>query len=290
MSICSADERATQERIDEILATIYHKEGVELVLRSDIRPGLDGVMRDLKRVILERLVMLDALNLHVTISDADIERFFDQLQKQNNVPRSAIDAMLRELGFTPEEGRTELRRKQLIDSAVDYRVRGSKELIVDQSAIAEYDSEHPVMTEPVYTLAQSYVPRTEMTREELDEALTDSAYVAALVFDTPFSVTHSEVPEDRQDALVAPPGSIVEVDEVGDYYEITKLISTKPAERVPLTPERARDIDMILKKERYMQILHDYEEKLFREAYIMFTYPADREAVLGSQPEPQSVQ
>lgn len=285
VSFCLADER-----IDEILATIYHKEGVELILRSDIRPGLDGVMRDLRRAILERLVMLDALALRVMITDDDVERFLDQMQKREGVTRSAIDAMLREMGFTPEEGRTELRRKQLIDAAVDYRVRGSKELVVDQSAIAEYDAAHPQMTEARYTLAQSYVPRAEMERDELEDALKDPEYVAALSFEKPFTVAESEVPEDRVDALSSPVGSIVEIDEAGDYYEITKLVSVQPAERMPLTAEHAREIEMILKRDRYMEILRDYENKLFSEAYITFTYDADRDQVLALNRQPQAAQ
>jgi hypothetical protein len=278
------------ERIDEILATIYHKEGVELVLRSDIRPGLDGVMRDLRRAILERLVMLDAILLRVMVTDDDVDRSLDQMQKREGVTRSAIDAMLREMGFTPEEGRTELRRKQLIDAAVDYRVRGSKELVVDQSAIADYDACHPQMTEASYTLAQSYVPCAEIERDELEIAINDPAYVAALSFDRPFTVLESEVPEDRHDALSLPVGSIVEIDEAGDYYEITRLVAVQPAERRPLSAERAREIEMILKRDRYMEILKDYENRLFAEAYITFTYDADRAVVLDQIPQPQVAQ
>ncbi len=85
------------ELVDEIRVTIYHAGGTEIITTSDIRKGLDGQQRDLRDIVLDELVAIDAVKMHIIITDEEIDRFLASMQKEQGMSRECLCDCLRSL-------------------------------------------------------------------------------------------------------------------------------------------------------------------------------------------------
>lgn len=261
--------------IDGIIAIIYHKEGTEIILRSDLRPALDserGEWQTPREVIAQRLMVLDAKSLKVTVSDDDVDRFIEQLQKMHSLTRADIESLFKSRGYTYEEGRQQLRYKQYIESAVEYRVKTNKKLIIGKQEIEEEYRKHPMVEEPRYTLQQGFIAGT-LREAQVNDLIASGAAEKQTEWDEPFVVAQSELPADKKFLVHMPPGTFVAVEEVEGGWQITKLVEKTPEKILPLTPERERKIGMKLTQERGEELLKEYEESLITKATIRIIDP-----------------
>jgi hypothetical protein len=264
--------------LDEIVAVIYTSEKKIVVTLSDIRPGLDGTLRTLRMIILENLMILDAEKLKVPITDEDIDRFIAHLQKENNLTLDAVRSLFKELGYSMEEGRELLKRKQLVDAILSYRVREAKGLEITREDVIAYDNEHPEYTEATYTLIQAFVPSEKITKEDIERLRDLGTLETAVTWDKPFTLKESDLAADRQFIIHEPVGSLVEFEEVEGGFDLTRLVSKQPAQRIPLD-QRYDELMMTLKMQRYDARVKSYHQQLLSEYTIRFTHPEDKKLV-----------
>lgn len=264
--------------IDEIRVIIFTSQGNVLITTSDIRPGLDGRVRDLRQVIIETLMVLDAIKLTINISDDDVERFLAQLQQEQGYSRVELIQFFKELGFSYEEGREQLKRKQMVDAIIDYRVRSNKQMVVTQQAVEEYFQEHPEYEEATYTLAQAFISIDNMSKEEARRHYDAGTLAPMVVWEDSFTIKESELPDDKKFIIDREKGSVVSFDEADDGVELTRLVAKKPVMLIPMQ-ERYAAIERTLKVQRFDKLLHDYEEELLQKALMRFTYPADEKLI-----------
>jgi len=268
---------AQQKLIDEIVAIIYTGEKQVVIAHSDIRPGLDGMPRSIRQIILEHLMIIDGEKL-ITVTEEDIDRFISHLQKENNLTQDAVKSLFRELGCTVEEGRELLRKRQIIDGILGYRVREDKNLNVTRQDALDYYAAHPESKEATFTLAQTFVPQEKMSKNELLRLKKLGKLGDTLSWDAPFTLKQSELAADRQFIINEPVGAIVEFEEVDGGFDITRLVSKTSAQTVPVE-EYFDEIMNYLRQERYRECLENYYSMLLSKYTIRFTHPEDKKLV-----------
>lgn len=253
--------------LDEIIETIYHHEGTqaggaEIILRSDIESGLEGRERSLHDLELETLTYLDAKKFKgIVISEDDIDRFLAQLQKQNNWTQKDIEDFFREHGYSLEEGRDLIRRKQMINQMIDYKVRSDKSMAVSMDeARVEYEK-HPKVEEATYTLAIGFVPSSAYTLAQLNKVVEKNQPIEQVEWDEPFTRKESELPKNRTFIAKRTVGHIVLVEPVTDGFELTKLVAKTPKRQIPFD-ECSSEIINTIRQERFESVLKKYEHEL----------------------------
>lgn len=260
--------------VDEVVAVIYHKSGVIVIAASDIKPTLEGRPRTLRDCVLQMLMVLDADDMHVTVTSEEAERFLGELQKNNNISREGMVSLFEGLGYTFEEGLEELRCRQMVEQIVDFRVRSNKKFLVQRAeVVAEYES-NPQTTEAVYTLEQVSLPPETPIDKEFSQAELD-----ALSWDEPFEITESELVDERKSIAQATVGSIVDRDLTNEGLELTRLVAKKPAQKVELDAV----YDTVMRKlqaERFAGLMAEYQASLLEKAVIRFTHPEDKALVM----------
>lgn len=264
---------------DEILAVIYYPKGKVVITRSDIKPGLDGSERTLKDIVIEMLMVCDKIMLHGE-DEGDIERYLVQLQKQHGLGRTALENMFSQLGYSYEEGREELRRKHMIDSIIDFRVRQDKRMLVSPQEVQAEFEKNPLYSPMTFVLQQAFIPFDDMSEVQIKQAIADGTIINRVAWEDPFDITEDDLSEDKLFIKTATVGSIVEQESDDDGIEITRLIERKDKQIVPFEV-RSSQIELELRKERYYKILKEYQEKLLQDGHIVFIHEADKQAIMN---------
>ncbi len=269
-----------QVLVDEVRAVVYHATGSEVITLSDIsRPSLGGGRLTLRDKIIEELMILDAQTLGVSITKEDAEDFMAKLQRDRGVSRLEMMRMFEEFGYTFDEGLEALRRRQIIEQIVDFRVRSDKRMVIQKEELLEYIEKNPRYTQAVLVLSQAVAPVPSdsghvWTPDELE----------TLAWEESFEVGESELSEDKAFVLDAVPGAIVGEELTDEGVELTRLIEKHDRQIVP-AEERMDEAAMILGQERFAQAMSDYQKMLLEGALIRFTYEIDQQEILGSVPE-----
>lgn len=77
----------TSESLDRIIAIIYHAEGSDIVLESDLKSPFDGTKLPQEELIFRKLVEIDGKMLNATVTDESVDRYLAQIQKSQNLTR-----------------------------------------------------------------------------------------------------------------------------------------------------------------------------------------------------------
>jgi hypothetical protein len=255
--------------VDEILAVLYHPEGNGIVLLSDLTASLDGQEKSLKDVIIERLMVLDALKYKITITEEELDRFLAQLQKQNGWTRNDLILFLDEHGYSYDDGRELLREKQMVNQIIDYKVRSDKRMMISREDALAYYNEHPDITEATYTLDIAYVPFSQYDQKNIDTFLKSKKVPQDIVWDEPFVLKESELAEDRKFIAKEKTGTIVLVEKMEDGYELTRLVEKTEAVTIPFEDSYAKIVAQ-MRQEQFQHVLKDYHNELLAGAKIKF--------------------
>jgi hypothetical protein len=271
-------EEIVSSILDEILVAIYtQKQGIIIILRSDLRPNLDGSERSLRKIILEHLMLLEAETLHITISEDEAERHLGQIQKEHKLTRKALERLFSDCGYTYEEGREQLRRTQIIGMLVEHKIRSH--LIINETDIIAYFDNHPEYNEASYTLAHTFIPHEKATREEIEDLARQNKVETIFKCDDEFVVQENELADERRFIIDAPLGSMVEIEESDEGFDLT-ILKAKTSRALISFEERKDDIEYLLRKERFDMSLREYEDELLAKATLRFTYEDDKKEIL----------
>lgn len=276
--------------VDEIRTVVYNEDGARIILSSDIKPDLDGRPRSLYDVVCEEVMVCEADRMRVKITQEDVEKFLGDLQKNNNMTRSAMEKLMDEMGYTYAQGMEKLRRRQMAEQVIDYRVRGDARFVIPEADIKKFDDANPSYEQAVYTLSDALVAEDgsdmlhkKFTQKELD----------ALPWEEPFEVKESDLAENMQYVSNATVGEIVlrEPAETKGYVEVIRLVAKKPKRRVALTeviePHTKKTlgdkIADVMRMKRFEELLKEYQKELLDKSAVRFTYDKDRTFVMGDK-------
>jgi hypothetical protein len=281
--------------LNEVLAVVHGPQQPALILTLDLR-SLDGVPRTLRDVILEQLMIFDAQKLNMNITEEDIDKYLSQLQKTQGYTLQQLEEFFKTLGFTMSEVREQLKRRELIDRIIDYRVRSHKRLKIELKDVeAEWDERGP-REEATFTLVEAHVA-TDMPLKNFEQALKENNLKQPLMWSSPFTLKESDIAQDKRFIISKSVGEVVLIEPTPDGFDVTKLIAKTPERKVPLcTGDKERDkriysqIENALKQKRFEEVLREYERNLLANARIDFTYEADRQEVYGNNLLPAAQQ
>lgn len=277
-----ADSSSHDEVIDEIRVTIYDPKGKEVILTSDIKPGLDGSQRSLHDVLLDRLKVLDARNLGIEVTENEADQFLARIQQEHGMTREDLEGVFAELGYTFEEGRHMLRDQQMIERIVDHRVKSDRRMLIKRADVVAYDEAHPLYIPGEYTLQQGIIPYRERTHEEIQEYIDAGTVDDITDWEDTFTLAESDLAADKRFIDAASINTIVDVDVASDEsgVEITRLVAKQQRRRVPVE-ERYEEIAQTLRWLRYEEVLSEYHNRLLHDAVVRFTYDNELEDIIG---------
>ncbi|MCL4361378.1 hypothetical protein M1446_03420 [Candidatus Dependentiae bacterium] len=262
------------ELVDETLMTIYHPEGNVLIIKSDIKSGLTGAPRTPRDLLVEELAILDSKKLKIEVSDQDVEKYLNQLQKQAGYTKKQIEMSFKELGYTIESGKEELRRAQMIQEITTYRTRSQKQLIVTPEAIYNYYIAHPIKQEAVYKIAQgifNFNPKKskEENLKALDKLIKSGDINYAILWDEPIELKESEFSKNQKFITTMEESAVAKLKTTENSIVLVKLVKKFPEAFVPLE-EREEEIEMQLKMKKVKELVNEYQEKLIKDAKINY--------------------
>jgi hypothetical protein len=260
--------------VDEILVVVYHADGTGIITRSDIKPSIDGQPRSLRSLVMEELMLYDAERLHLEVTQDDAKRFLEIVQKENGLSQDQIKSLFDQLNYTYDEGIEQFRRRQIIDRIIDYRVKSDKRFIVTMQDVEAYNNSNPEYQEAQYTLQQGFVPSQHMGGDEVDRLIETDTIHDAITWEDPFTVADAELADSMRFIAEYEDGSIVDKESYDDGIELTRLAKKEPKKKMS-AEDRYDEISQMLMKERFETLVNEYEDKLFRDSRVRFTYSED---------------
>jgi hypothetical protein len=254
--------------IDAIIATVFTTNGSRIICTSDMRPTLDGTKRTFDDVVLDKLIELDAETINIIISDDEIDRFLETVQKDAGLDREHLSELFSQLGYSYEEGRGQVRLKQLIDRVIEYRVRNHGSMIIEKKDVVAFYDAHPEYSEEEYVLRQAVVLKKDWEDEAtIWKAAKENKLYDAITWEEPFTIKACEVALDKSSMLNKAAKNVVSVEATEEGYEITYL-EEKHEKRLKTLDERYDQISYELQKNCFDKNLKEYQEKLRASAKI----------------------
>lgn len=266
MSAAFADD-VQRYPINQMLAVIYHENGTDIILRSDLGYDLAGKFRNLKDVILEHLMVLDAAAHNMTVSDEEVDRELEAIKKEHKFTQAALEKIFKDAGFTYDEGRAYFKNQRMINTILEYRVRSDKRMIIEKQDVEKYYAAHPQVKEATVTLSIAFIPDDVATREQVDTCVASNKFPTGVTWDEPITIPVTELAEDRAFVAQKAVGDIVAVEAVEGGHEITKLVSKTEQETISFD-EAYNSIATILREERGRGVLKEYQDTLLADARI----------------------
>lgn len=263
--------------VDEIRCIVYTEEGPHIKLSSDVKPHLDGTPRDLRDIVCEEVMIGEAKRFHIDAEDA--ERYMDELRKNNNMTRFAMERVMEDIGYSYAEGLDQVRRRQIIEQLLDSKVRSDKRFVITPEEVVAFEKEHPLYEEGVFTLAEVVVQDPQALKKDFS-----AAELQALPWEEPFEVKESDLAETMRFVVDAKVGDIVLREPVAEGVELTRLVAAKPRRRVaieeiidPRTQKSLGDkIVETVRMRRYATVVKELQDELLKKATIRFAHPQDQ--------------
>lgn len=259
--------------IDTIKAVVFADDGAEIIMQSELDlPSLTGQMQPLEDLIFECRVYLNAKKRKISPDEDGVDAYLRQIQRDNNLTDAALRDIFTASGYTFEEGRQKLQMMQTVNIMLDHEIRSN--LIVSRKAAQSYYKEHLPKVEATYALERAFVPFLKKTPKErqfdiLKRFAATGKGVQGIEWSESFTVTHSEIAQDKQYIYDMKVGEISQPHELEDGFELFRLIK-KTDEYVQSFDEAYREIAAILRRPKYEELMQLYREKLFETASIVY--------------------
>lgn len=258
--------------LNQIEVVIFGDEESAIITTSEIqRPSLSGGYRTQDDIVLERLIHLDAKKHKIPEDDDAVDAYLMQIQREHNLTPDELENIFTSSGYTIEEGREQLRMMQTINTMLDIKIRSN--LIVPRKDIESYYHAHPEFSEAVYTLERAFVPfSTNVTKKRQYTRLINYAagtMELSIEWSEPFTLSHSEIAEDKHFIYMMEPGAIAEPHEIDGGFELFKLVEKMPPLLKSLDASY-REIADILRRPKYEELMQKYRETLFNTAGIVY--------------------
>jgi len=259
--------------VDRIKVTIYGPTETILITQSEVdRPALDGQPKTFDDLLFEFLVYLDAKRINAIPSAQDVDRYWEEVKRQNNLSEQDMQNIALQAGYTLSEAKAQLGRMSAISQMLDMKVKSG--LFVSKREVQAYYDAYPEVQQAEYYISFAVVPFSDLEpKEAMKERLCDYARTGKgdvrIAWGEPFWLLHEEIAADKQFIYTMKAGQIALPRATRHGFEMIKLVSKKPERLVPLS-ERYDEIEMLLKRPKYEQLLEKYKAELKDKATIVY--------------------
>lgn len=270
--VSSAGLNATRFMIDRLEAVIFGEEDTVIVIKSDAdRLTLNGQPRTVDDVILESLMYQEAKKFKIDPDEAAVNRYLEEVQRDNNLSAAEIKAMFGAAGYTYAEGKEQLAKSFAVSSIMDFKVR-SRLVVLDRD-IQAYYAANPVEREAAYCLQHAVIPYdTTVDRSEQRAALARQVKankeIKGAQWSQSFWVNKSDMDAAKQFIFSMKPNDISQPQETTEGFELFKLVEARPQGVVPLE-DRRNEIVEAIRKPRYEELVENYKKELYEASSII---------------------
>lgn len=266
---------ATAFHIDSIQAVVFGQQQPQIITYSDLtRLSLSGEQRSLDDLVFESRVVDDAKQYKIEPGEAEVDKYLSMIQKQNNMSLDDLKNVFTSAGMTYEEGREQLRRMQIVQSMLDFKVR--TQVIVPRNAVEEYYEAHPDAQEAEVTVKRGFLPYDEEKLDLQKRALAHMAKTGkkmkGVQWGQPFNLKESEVAEDKAFLFAMRKGDISPAKDIGIGFEVFRVLDASPR-IVKTLDERYNEIADSLRKPIFEEMLEKYKKKLMDTASVLYLKP-----------------
>ncbi len=251
----------------------------------------------IEKLIEKRLLLQQAEDLHISVSDADVERAFERILQRNNTTLEQFRSELDRLDMSEEEYRENLHDQILSSKLVNYEVRSK--VVIPEEAIIDYYDRH--YTEQVqaggfyilqigFTLDKEGMPEDpakakQIARQKAERIRSlavggkDFKQLAQEYSDLPSAVDGGDIGSFQEDEMASymrdavvslVPGDVSPVVESPNGYMIFKLLSSQEGEIVTKVPYESvkEEIRNTLYKQEMETRYDSWVKEIRNQAYI----------------------
>ena len=247
------------EKVSDIVITLLDIE----------RPSIDGRLRSLDDLILDKLMAFEATYFYrMVIPDDAIDKYINSIKEHYNIGDEQLRQMFKQAGYTYEEAREQLGASQAIDSLLSFKIRSR--LVVPEKDVRTYYEAHPVYEDASYKIKKSFIPDGILSEDDLQNISDDVIKKHSIEWSTPYWLTDEEMTDERREMLYT-----MKVDEfskpeqVTGGYEVIQLLAVKPR-ALKSFEERYREITMILQEPQYYKMFEEFKKELFAKYEVVY--------------------
>lgn len=252
--------------VNKTRAIIYHPEGTAWVLQSDLRPALDGSLRNLERAIFEKLIVFEAQKYKIAPTEAEIDKRLADIHKQLEVRRPGITLKdifeeFEKMGIPQEEIREELRIAHIVEMMIELRIKNK--VLVSNKDVELYDAEHPILQ--VKQLSIPYSPNSlkALQKTKIEDTIQSRDILQSSDWSDVLELNLDDLAQDKQYIKDLAPGSLKILTETPQGVTVLHFIGKKPMDK-----DREKTIMYQLQNERLDKALADYNAELLKTARI----------------------
>lgn len=257
------------KEVDAIAATVYGQEGFYIITQSDLqRPGLGGQLRSLSELTFEGMVYLDALKHKVIIDDEAIDKYLQMIMRENKVTIGQIEQSFKDVGYTVEEGREQLRIMQTVSTMSNLRI--NRNLVIPRKDVEQYYYTYPEYVPEEYIFQYSFIAK-DNSKDQFDrinECIEHNDQGNILEWTKPFVIEASEIAEEKSYLRTMQIGTLSKAFEAQDGYEVYRLVAKKEMRQKTLD-ERYHTIVEILRRPRMRELQDEYRATLEKVSSVM---------------------
>ena len=247
------------EKVSDIVITLLDIE----------RPSIDGRMRTLEELILDKLMAFEAIYFYrMVVSDEAIDKYISSIKEHYNISDDQLRAMFRQAGYTYEEGREQLGASQAIDSLLNFKIRSR--LVVDEKEVRAYYDAHPMYEEASYKIKKAFIPEAALTEEELETLSDKIMKKSSIQWSSPYWLAQDEMTDERRAIIEAMKvDQYSEPEQVTGGYEVIKLLAVKPR-ALKSFEDRYREIGSKLQEPQYYKMFEALKKELLNKYEIVY--------------------
>ncbi len=261
--------------VDAIQAVVFGGEEPQIITYSEVvRPSLSGEPRSLEDLIFERQVAAQAKELKIMEDEDAVDKYLLMVQKQNNMTLDDIKNVFSSAGMSYEEGREELKRMQMVNTMIDFKIR--TQVVVPRKQVEQYYEEHLVVTEAKVTAQRGFIPYAEDKLAQQKKALVYMAQTGremrGMQWGKPVELSEAEVADDKEFLFALKKGEISTAKDVGIGFEVFRAVDTSPRIQASLE-ERYKEIADMLRKPIFEELLDKYKKSLMETSSVLYLQP-----------------
>lgn len=258
--------------LDQIEKAVVSKDSTEIITLSDYdRQHLGGGYRSTEDLIFEKGLLFKAHEMHIPDDPDAVDTGIANMQRDYHLSQEDIEEIFKSAGYTYQEGREQYAIMQKINTVLDIKVRSN--VVVAKKDIQIYYNNHPETVPALYTLERIVIPFAKTVSKETQY----NNLIASLSLETinlyrnntvPFTIAHADIAPEKSFIYAMNPGDISLPEKIAQGFEIFYLIEKTDEHQKPLE-ERQKEIIDILSREKYNQLLHDYQEQVLNSLTVI---------------------
>jgi hypothetical protein len=256
---------------DYIIAVVYGPERNVIICKSELgRKGLDGRDRTLYDIIMDELFYQDALRYKMPLDETVIDKYLETIQRDSGMSLDGIKQIMKDAGYTYEEGRQQLRIMYAVSSIIDYKIRSR--MVVTEKDVVAYYNDHPILKPAAIKLQRTVVPFDATVSREEQEAQILNAIKRnnwkQWSWTEPFWLNKDEISSQLAALKELPAGAMTEPNVMSDGFELYRVVERQAESRLPLD-ERYREISNTLRGPKFKELMEKYKAELLENANIV---------------------